>query len=138
MKAINLQETNFVLGEMVNSLPSTLAFKGDKLQRFQDFGTVFIGHVSPEDKEMSLPQEGAPVFQAPFQWKMPQLLKALGAFASTGQARKNGWDGEIPSGAFSVVIKVNKIKGEIWIHKGEVEKEPVWTYQNGKFSRYSR
>lgn len=117
MTPINLENTSFELKEMVHHVPSTLAFKGEKLRPFQDFGTVFIGTVPDEDKEMSIPQPGAPTFTAPENWRMPQLLRALGAFKSASAAAKNGWDMDIPEGCSSFVVKINKVKGEIWIHK---------------------
>lgn len=116
---INLETTVFELKEVVQELPRTMSFKGKKFISCVDFGTVFIGEVSEEDKEMSLPQEGSPIFSAPIDWKMCHILAKLGAFPSVTQARKNGWDKEIDVGCTSVIFRIKKIHGELWIHKGE-------------------
>lgn len=115
---IDLKKTVFNLKEVVNELPTTKAFHKKKFLTVADFGTVFIGDISEEDKEISQPQDGAPIFSAPSEWRMPQLLKALGAFSSTSQASKNGWNKDIPSGCSSIVVRIAKVRGEIWIHKG--------------------
>lgn len=119
MTPINLETTVFELGEVVQNLPMTKAFKGKELIQVVDFGTVFQGELSPSDKEMSLPQEGAPIFTIPLEWKMCHVLAKLGAFPSVTQARKNGWDKEIPKGCTSILFRIKKIRGELWLHRGE-------------------
>lgn len=115
---INLETTVFNLPEIVNQVPNTKTWIKNKPLTVADFGTIFIGDITDEDKEISNPQGGAPIFTCPSVWNISHILKALGAFPSTSQARKNGWDFEIPEGISVHVIRVNKIKGEIWIHKG--------------------
>ncbi len=123
MEIIDLENTCFKLSEVVTDLPNAFVFKGgkpgktDQLRPFRDFGTIFIGNVPEQDKNMSLPQKGAPVFVAPENWRMPQLLRALGAFHSASAAAKNGWDMDIPEGISHFLVKIRKVKGEIWIHK---------------------
>lgn len=114
---IDLNNTVFNLPEIVHKVPNTKSWHKDKLITVADFGTIFIGNPSDEDKEISNPQPGAPLFSCPIEWNISNLLKALGAFPSTSQARKNGWDFNIPDGISCHLIRINKIKGEIWIHK---------------------
>lgn len=120
---IDLESTVFSMKEIVHELPATWAFSSKKFVSCADFGTIFIGNVLDEDKEMSLPQPGAPVFSAPKDWRMPHLLKALGAFPSTSQASKNGWNMDIPEGCSSFIVRIAKVKGEIWIHKNSENEE---------------
>lgn len=117
MNRINLEAAPINLAEFASNLPQTCAFKKDKLIKVQDFGTVFIGNISESDELISIPQSGTFIFTAPIEWKMFHLLKALNIFKSTTEARKNGWDMDIPIGCSSHLIKSNKILGEIWIHK---------------------
>lgn len=123
MEVIDLENTVFDPSQVIEDLPTTLEFKGgtpgktDQLRPFRDLGTVFIGNIPKEDKDMSLPQKGAPVFTAPEHWRMPQLLRALGAFKSATAASKNGWDMDIPEGISHFLVKIRKVKSEIWIHK---------------------
>ena len=101
MFIINLENNVFQLGEMVHDLPSVFLNTGNGWLKVKDFGTVLVGNVTEEDKEQLFdPQWGlvsatAPVFTVPVHWRMPQVLKALGAFESASQAAKNGWNKDI-------------------------------------------
>jgi hypothetical protein len=101
MFVINLETTVFQLSEIVHDLPSTFLHNGNGWYKVKDFGTVLVGNVTEEDKEQLFdPQWGlasavAPVFTVPVHWRMPQVLKALGAFESATQASKNGWNKDI-------------------------------------------
>lgn len=114
---INLENTKFELSAMVGELPMTCAFKGKKFVQVTDFGTVYIGSPNKDDRACSDPQKGAPAFTAPAEWTFAHLMAALGAFPSVSQARKNGWNREIPHGCSSVLVRISKIRGEVWIHK---------------------
>lgn len=48
-------------------------------------------------------------------WRFPDLLVSLGIFPSKGQARKNGWDKDIPEGWTDITI--GKLKHRICILK---------------------
>lgn len=115
MNKIDLSIAPINLGDFAKNLPRTMAFKRTNLISVADFGTIFIG--DPADSDISVPQDGAFIFQAPMEWRMPQLLRALGIFKSSSEAAKNGWNKDIPIGCSSHLIRANKIVGEIWIHK---------------------
>ena len=67
---------------------------------------IIIGNPSAEDVEtLFQPETNEPIIIVPDQFKWPQLLKLLGVFKSAGQARKNGWDREIPEGWSEAVFK---------------------------------
>lgn len=114
-----------------------------KPREFTDFGSVFlidpqvVDLLTPEDIEfiaedhkplekkkledsddfelVELPS--GPHFKAPHTWRMPQVLKALGAFKSSTAAAKNGWDLDIEEGFSQFQIRINNIKGVITLHK---------------------
>lgn len=99
-------------------------FLGGKVQSFVDFGTVFVG---PDcQTALSKPfwegvcdiQPTDIVWIAPREWRMPQLLRALGAFSSAGEAARNGWNFDIPVGFSQHVFRVNKIRGVLTVVKG--------------------
>lgn len=122
----DISRTSFDWATMIHELPDTCAFRKGKLICVKDFGTVLIDpQFLPKDwRDMSLPQPGAPLFCAPSTWtNISQVMKALGAFKSTTQARKAGWDFEIPLGCSSHVVKIAKMRGEIWIHRGGIKDE---------------
>lgn len=85
-----------------------------------DFGTVFI--VPDEIPDVFVAdildqEEGGTTFVAPAAWRMPHLLKALGAFESVSQAMKNGWNKDIPAGFSQHTVRIAKTKGCITIFK---------------------
>ena len=126
---INLENTKFDMKAVVDKLPfSSVFFKG-KVAKLPDFGCVLVHDVDiPDDlmeliKEISINPE-SPVFLAPVRWRLPNVLKAVGAFESTSQARKNGWDDDIDEGMTEVVIRIAKRRGVLTIHK--VTKDNPW------------
>lgn len=111
--AINLDGTVFDFRTVVGSLEKKIWLNRDK-PGLVDFGTVFIVPDACPDvflEHFLKENEGLPLFVAPSTWRMPQLLKALGAFDSTGDARKNGWDKEIQTGFDEHAVRIAKIKG---------------------------
>lgn len=126
---IDLANTKFDMKAVVNELPSSNVFFKGKVNKLPDFGCVLISDVEiPEDlmeliEEISINPE-SPVFLAPVSWRMPNVLKAVGAFQSTSQARKNGWDKDIDEGMTEVVVRIAKVRGVLTIHK--VTKDNPW------------
>lgn len=124
---IDLSNTVFsfpkFLGGFRDSLPtadivvSDKSVAGSKSIRLPDFGNILVGSPTPENIESILQPGNEPLFKAPETWRMPQLLKALGAFDSASSAAKNGWNFSIPDGLTSHVIKINRVKGIITIFK---------------------
>jgi hypothetical protein len=122
---INLESTVFEFRTVANNLPSANFFIKGSLRKMVDYGTVFIvdPEILPLDPlavdlvvSMSTTPEG-PHFSAPLHWRMPQVLKALGAFKSATAAMKNGWDLDIPEGYSEHQIRINNVKGVICVHK---------------------
>jgi hypothetical protein len=132
---ISLENTVFQLSAVVKELPRTVSFQKGKFTAITDFGTVFIGLDKASAKARdgillcSAPQSGAPCFTAPEEWRMPQLLRALGAFKSGAQAAKNGWNKEIEPGITEIQIRINKVRGSLWIHR--VTDECPWIIEDG-------
>lgn len=48
-------------------------------------------------------------------WTMAHIAVEMGLFPSAGQARKNGWNGEIPSG-YTERKGLGKMKKNLYIH----------------------
>lgn len=140
---INLEQTVFV-PKVILSLNREILW-GFNSQRKEatglDLGNVIIGW----DKVKTHPLEekitdfvfrglfgdehqNDPLFAAPASWKFPQLLKALGAFPSTSQAFKNGWNKDIPEGFSSIAFRINRQKCIIAIHKinDQILSEEFW------------
>lgn len=87
-----------------------------KWVRLPDFGTILINS-NIENDEFGFVAIPGMVFSAPSEWTMAHIMKALGAFKSVGDARRNGWNTEIEIGFFPIVVRLNKIQGIIWIWK---------------------
>jgi hypothetical protein len=121
---IDLPTTNMNFSELVPSLSDLFVdvWRTDKLERFNEFCVVFHGweNVSAEWKAHAIDTffagNGNRVvgLSAPKAWRMPQVLKALGAFASTGEARRNGWDREVPEGLTPHIVRIAKVRGVVW------------------------
>lgn len=141
---INLDSTVFEFKTVVGELPRCNFFVKGALKRLTDFGSVFliepevVSLLTPSDIELitsihcpndkqnpELPHgnlsgvdlPSGPHFQAPHTWRMPQVLKALGAFKSSTAAAKNGWDLDIAEGVSDFQVRINNIKGVITLHK---------------------
>mgnify|MGYP003403601353 CR=1 FL=1 len=78
---------------------------------------VLIGkHVRESDKDLFFQAEDEDIFKEfPDETKYPQLLKELGIFKSTSEARRMGWDKEIKEGFED--FKIGKMKTRITILK---------------------
>ena len=115
---ISLDGTSFDFREVCSKVPQrtflTWENGKEKLQKLSDFGTIFIGQDSFLNCSW-LAEEApeSPIFVSPDSWRMPQIVKALGAFESTSQARKNGWDKDIPFGIGFHMMRINKIRGMV-------------------------
>jgi hypothetical protein len=114
---INLESTVFDMKTMVHQCEfrDFLIWENgkEKLIKLPDFGTVFVGSSHDECEWLAHEAPEAAKFICPDCWQMPQLVKALGAFDSTNQAKKNGWNFPIPVGIGFHLIRINKIRGMI-------------------------
>lgn len=78
---------------------------------------ILIGEISERDKALFL----GPIFDFDTfhnvdpELKYPHLLKQFGFFKSNGQARKNGWDKDIPEGYSEHTI--GKLKKKLYVLK---------------------
>lgn len=81
---------------------------------------VLIGNTEEHDKELFFADSKGTFigdfFYFPFETQYPQLLKALGIFPSTSEARRCGWAKEIELG-FTFPFKIGKLKHIITILK---------------------
>jgi hypothetical protein len=125
---IDLSNTVFELKKVVHELPMTKVFlkngKGSVIQ-MKDFGTIIIGAEKIPEEDMKFIREtcfsDAPIFSAPETWRMPQILKALGAFSSASEASRNGWNFDVPIFFSEHQVRINKLKGSFCIWKAEVK-----------------
>ena len=60
-------------------------------------------------------------------WTLAHLAVEMELFPSIGQARKNGWDGQIPKG-FTEKKAIGKMKKSMFIHNPSDEfiNDPEW------------
>jgi hypothetical protein len=81
--------------------------------------TIIVGELSSFEPlvELLQPEEDDTILIANASWRMPQLLKAIGAFDSTTTAAKNGWNKDIPFGYSEHKIKHSKVRGVIALWK---------------------
>ncbi len=116
---IDLETTVFEFAEVVSAIERRAPFiKNGEVILLPDFGSFLVGNPSPEDIDLFLhPVDGEVMFTVPADWRMPNLLKALGAFDSISRAMKNGWNFDLPEGFSQFVVKINRIKGVITILK---------------------
>ena len=141
---IDLNNTLFEFKTVVGDLPRCNFFIKGNVKKLTDFGSVFlidpevVGSLTSSDIDLiaslhrptiqqnpDLVEDGllveeiptGPHFRAPHSWRMPQVLKALGAFKSSTAAAKNGWDLDIEEGVSEFQIRINNIKGVITLHK---------------------
>lgn len=79
----------------------------------QEFNFI-IGRPEPRDAELFFGDEPVEIIDdLTIRW--PQLLKRIGIFKSTGDAMKNGWNKDIPSG-FSD-MRIGKLRVRITVLK---------------------
>lgn len=129
---INLDGTVFEFKTVVSALTQRNFFIKENLRRAVDFGTIFM----VDETLLPLPQEfvelieeccsapDCPLFSAPIGWRMPHVLRALGAFSSASAASKNGWDKDVPEGYSEHPVRIANVKGVICIHK--ITSENPW------------
>lgn len=125
-KPIDLSSTVFDFKSVVGDLPMMKVFikngKGTVTQ-MKDFGTIIIGIEKIKEEDLKFIEEhccsDAPVFTVPENWRMPQILKALGAFNSSSDASRNGWNFDVPLFFSEHQARVNKLKGCFCIWKAE-------------------
>lgn len=129
---INLDSTVFEFKSMVHDLSQETFFVKGNPRRMVDFGTLVIvdDELQPLDQEFvsfierMMAVDSGPIFTAPFKWKMPHILRALGAFKSASAAMKNGWDMDVPEGWNEHFMRISKVKGVLTTFK--VSKENIW------------
>jgi hypothetical protein len=120
---INLETTVLDFPEMVRELEEmcTVPDSTGKLVRVVDFCTVLVGWDRITDERwkadiistLDLETRPGPIFTAPEGWRMAHVLKALGAFQSVGEAKRNGWDKPLEEGMRDHVVRVRKIRGNV-------------------------
>jgi hypothetical protein len=82
---------------------------------------ILIGAVSEQDKicffgdDEGIIPVGEIFLERDLSTRFPELLADLGLFPSRGQARKNGWDKDIPEGWTDLTI--GKLKNRVCILK---------------------
>ena len=119
-------EKRFKPRELLSALPAHLLPTEDiivptgfVLASTTDFCTVLVGWDKLTDERwkadiistLELETREAPVFLAPAGWRMAHILKALGAFQSVGDAKRNGWDKEVEPGMSTHLCRIRKVKG---------------------------
>lgn len=86
-----------------------------------DFGTIFVGVIGHTNEkwwiELGDGCSGGLDLVCPPSWRMPQIMRAMGAFDSAGAAAKNGWNTDIPIGFSQHRIRINKVRGVVTICK---------------------
>ena len=81
------------------------------------FTFVHVG-VKPEDLQMFLgpsPEKDTTFVWFDHEFTMADVAVTTGKFPSKNQARKNGWDGDIPLGFTEKTLGKNAKKAHIWI-----------------------
>lgn len=91
------------------------------LEERLDFCTVIQGWDKITDDRwkalcidtMALEDRQAPVFTVPDHWTMAHVMKALGAFKSVGDAKRNGWDKPIEEGHTDHQCRIDRLRGVV-------------------------
>lgn len=86
-----------------------------------DFATILVGFDRITDERwresvaatLELETRKAPIFTAPETWTLAHVMKALGAFGSVGEAKRNGWVAGIEEGMSEHVCRIRKIRGAV-------------------------
>lgn len=99
--------------------------KNLKLQSLADFCTVLVGWDKLTDERwktlvvqsLELESRQAPIFLAPESGNMAHIMRALGAFPSVGEARRNGWNIDIEEGIMLHACRIRKIRGVVTVFK---------------------
>jgi len=126
---ISLESTVFDFGLLVAEAfnrPSmqVLDPKGRGLVKLPDFGVVVVGWDSLpladarwKDDIAGWLFDEAPVMSAPGSWRLPQILRAIGAFKSAGEAARNGWNLDVPEGLSQHTLRLCKVKGVLSVFR---------------------
>jgi len=126
---ISLETTPFDFGFLVSEAtnrPPMLVWdpKRGGLVKLPDFGVVVVGwDAGPmvdnrwkEDIAGWLFDE-SPIMSAPESWRMPQILRTIGAFKSAGEAVRNGWNLDVPEGLSQHTLRLFKVKGVLSVFR---------------------
>lgn len=70
---------------------------------------LFFGPIDPEDTFIEIQDH----------WIMAHILHAAGIFPSVSQARKNGWNKDIPNGFTILTVGKKAKRKDLFIFKGE-------------------
>ena len=63
-------------------------------------------------RTLALKEPQSPVFTVPSTWRMPHVMRALGAFKSAGEASRNGWNKDIEEG---MTLHTFKLAHSKWV-----------------------
>jgi hypothetical protein len=104
--------------QTTNETISLLNKEKTGLVRFPHACTVLVGWNAITDERwksdiaetLHLETTPSPIFTAPANWRMPHVLKALGAFKSNGDAAKNGWNKDVEEGLHEHQCRIAHIK----------------------------
>lgn len=115
---IDLFQSNFDFAAVAPSIQQRQnIFVGKNPKAFSDFGIVVVGEKCEGFDDLMGLRSTDILMTAPVEWRMAHLMHRLGAFPSVGQARKNGWDVEIPEGFSQHVVRISKVRGVVTIWK---------------------
>ena len=123
---IKLDCTVFEFRTMAADLPQAQFIIDGNIRHLVDFGTVVIVDPSIESKvdrrfvrfiEDLVAAPTSPLFSAPVDWRMSQVLSALGAFKSLTAACDNGWDTDIAEGWTEHRTRIAGVKGMLCTFK---------------------
>lgn len=118
---IDLSTTVFDFPSMVKEITDTVSLLNkDKtgLVKHPHGCTILIGWDKILDdrweasiaETLCLETAPCPIFTVPVNWRMPHVLKALGAFKSNGDAAKNGWNKDIEEGLHEHLCRIAHVK----------------------------
>jgi len=124
---IDIQNTclDFTKFALVHTERTKILTKNNMLASIPDFCTIIVNfhcitdtrwHASVIDS-LGLEARKAPVFVCLGCFSLAHILKALGAFQSVGDAKRNGWDKLVPEGIWDHQVRINKVKGIITTFK---------------------
>lgn len=119
---IDLQNTlDFPKVALAHDERTKILTKDNKLASLADFCTIIVNWHTVTDERwqssiidsLELEARKAPVFTCLGCFSLAHILKALGAFQSVGDAKRNGWDRIVPEGMCDHQVRINKVKGVI-------------------------
>ena len=87
-----------------------------ELTQVNEFNVVIENeHLQPRDVSLFF-RENDVINILPKETTMADIGVLMGLFPSKSQARKNGWDGEVPNG-WTEKIGIGKLRRSLWIWK---------------------